>query len=80
MKTLVPVDFVSIAKSSLFLNTFWDIYDIFASCGDGHCFVYSICKSYNSQLPLRRNIEYTHVLDMLSTEVLLLTFYYWLQY
>ena len=47
---------------------FWSVFQINKSIGDGHCFTYSLCKSYNTQFSDKPTLSGTELLDMIKIE------------
>ena len=45
---------------------FWSVFQINKSIGDGHCFIYSLCKSYNTQFSDELTLSGTELLDMIK--------------
>ena len=57
-------------KQCLDNHTFWVKYFIKPSTGDGHCFIYSLRDSYNSQLKYMPNTKSSLLLKKLESETL----------
>ena len=57
-------------KQCLDNHTFWVKYFIKPSIGDGHCFIYSLRDSYNSQLKYMPNTNSSLLLKKLESETL----------
>ena len=47
---------------------FWSVFQISKSIGDGHCFIYSLCKSYNTQFSDEPTLSGTELLDIIKIE------------
>ena len=47
---------------------FWSVFQINKSIGDGHCFIYSLCKSCNTQFSDEPTLSGTELLDMIKIE------------
>ena len=52
------------------MDNFWENYIIWKSRGYGHCFVYAIVNSHNSQHPENQPLDTQSVFDLLKSETM----------
>ena len=60
-----------IVEELLNKETFWSCYSVTKSVGDGHCLIYSVVESFNSQLDYREPIIVSKLVEMIRLATLI---------